>query len=137
MTMDEALVNAIEKIHPADGWVHLSTVGLDGGPHVTPMMMGVHDEGLLFSLTGRQKKLNMRRDPRACVSISKPGSLAHVIVWGAMDIRHDDEAQKIWEDLLRGAFGEEGLKDRARDLSFEATSLGVLSPTRYRIYGLE
>ncbi len=135
--MDQALIDAINELHPPDAWVHLATIGRDGGPHVTPMMMGVHGEGLLFSLTGQQKKLNMQRDPRACVSISKPGILAHVIVWGTMKIRHDEKAVQLWEDLLRGAFGEQGLKDRARELSFEGTSLGVLTPERHRIYGLD
>ena len=41
--MDQTLVKAINELHLADGWVHLSTIGRDGGPHATPMMMGIHD----------------------------------------------------------------------------------------------
>jgi len=135
--MDPNLVKAVRKIHAPDGWIHFATIGPDGGPHVTPLMMGLHDVGLLFSLTGKQKKRNLERDPRACVSISQPGSLAHVIVWGTVVLRHDAEAQRIWEDLIRSAFGEAGLKQRARHLSIDATSLGVMTPTHHRIYGLD
>jgi len=135
--MDRALVDAIRKIHPADGWVHLATVGPDGGPHVTPVMMGIGEEGLLFSVTGKQKKRNIERDPRVCVSMSVPEVYGHVVVWGAIVLRHDDAAQAIWEDLIRGAFGEAGLEQRRRRLSPEQTSLGVMTPTRHRIFGLQ
>ena len=126
--MDQVLKDAIQAIHAPDGWVHLATVGPDGGPHVTPMMMGLHDVGLLFGITGKQKKRNVERDPRACVAISKPGELAHVMVWGTMELRHDSQAQTMWDGLIQGAFGEAGLAER--------TSLGVLTPIRHRIYGL-
>ena len=59
--MDEKLIQAINKIHEPDGWVHFSTIGPDGGPHVTPLMMGIHEEGLLFSFTGKQKKKPRKR----------------------------------------------------------------------------
>lgn len=131
------LVEAIRAIHAADDWVHLATIGPDGGPHVTPMMMGIGPEGLLFSLTGKQKKRNLERDARACVSIAQPGALSHVIVWGTMTLRHDAEAQQLWEALIRGAFGEAGLAQRSRELSLEGTSLGVLAPRRQRLYGLD
>ena len=134
--MDPKLLAAIRQLHQPADWVHLSTIGRDGGPHVTPMMMGVHDPWLLFSLTGKQKVRNMERDPRACVAISRPGSMAHVIVWGTMEIRRDAEAQELWNELIRGAFGEAGLGQRNRALSKEGTSLGLLTPRRHRIYGL-
>ena len=40
--MDEKLIDAIKKIHKPDEWVHFSSIGPDGGPHVTPLMMGMH-----------------------------------------------------------------------------------------------
>jgi general stress protein 26 len=135
--VDPKLLKAIETLHGPADWVHLATTGRDGGPHVTPMMMGVQDPWLLFSLTGKQKIRNMERDPRACVAISKPGTMAHVVVWGTMEIRCDDEAQQIWEGMITRAFGPEGLGQRSRRLSREGTSLGLLTPQRQRIYGLE
>jgi len=134
--MDQLLIEAIQTIHPPDGWVHLSTIGADGGPHVTPMMMGIHDTGLLFSVTGKQKKRNLERDSRACVAISQPGVMSHVIVWGAIELRHDEIAQQMWNKLISSTFGESGLEQRSRELSLDATSLGVMTPTRHRIYGL-
>jgi len=135
--MDQKLRDAISTVHAPDAWVHLATIGADGGPHVTPMMMSLHEDVLLFSMTGKQKKRNVERDPRACVAISKPVSMAHVIVWGTIAMRHDDEAQQIWENMIRSAFGEAGLGQRARKLSLDATSLGVMTPTHHRIYGLD
>ena len=135
--MDAELRKAIEAVHEPADWVHLATVGKDGGPHVTPMMMGLHDLGLLFSLTGKQKKRNLERDPRACVAISKPVTMAHVIVWGTMELRHDEEAQAIWEEMITTAFGDAGLNQRSRDLSLDGTSLGIMTPTHQRIYGLD
>jgi len=100
-------------------------------------MMGMHEEGLLFSFTGKQKKRNLERDPRACVSICKPVVMSHVIVWGQVVIRHDDEAQEIWNAMIIEAFGEDRLNQIQRKLSLEQTSLGVLKPDRYRIYDID
>ncbi|MCP5327199.1 MAG: pyridoxamine 5'-phosphate oxidase family protein [Steroidobacteraceae bacterium] len=135
--MDPKLQAAIEALHDPAAWVHLATIGRDGSPHVTPMMMGRTDEHLLFSLTGKQKVRNLERDPRACVAISKPVTMAHVIVWGRIEIRVDDAAQQIWEAMITRAFGPDGLGKRARTLSRDGTMLGVLTPERYRIYGLQ
>lgn len=135
--MEPKLLQAIAKIHAPADWVHLATVGRDGSPHVTPMMMGVHDPYLLFSLTGKQKVRNMERDPRACVAISKPVTMAHVMVWGTMTIRTDAEAQNWWNEMITGAFGPGGLGQRNRALSRDGTVLGVFTPTRHRIYGLD
>ena len=134
--MEATLRAAIEQLHSAAAWVHLSTIGKEGEPHVTPMMMGLRDPYLLFSMTGKQKIRNLERDPRACVAISKPVTMAHVIVWGTIEIRRDAEAQIWWEEMIVKSFGPEGLGKRARQLSADGTSLGVLTPTHHRIYGL-
>jgi general stress protein 26 len=131
---DPELWASLEKLHKPNDWVHLATVGRRGEPHVAPMMMGLGDGVLLFSLTGRQKKRNLRRDPRCCVSLSRPVDLAHVIVWGTMEIRTDEAAQPMWEGMIRSAFGEEGLASQHRVLSFDGTALGVLTPRHWRIY---
>ena len=135
--LDKKLVDAIKTIHKPDEWVHFSSIGPDGGPHVTPLMMGIHEQGLLFSFTGKQKKRNLERDPRACVSICKPVVMSHVIVWGEVDIRHDDEAQEMWNVMIAEAFGKDRLNQIQRKLSLEQTSLGVLKPNRYRIYDID
>ncbi len=135
--MDPALHTAILELHDPAAWVHLSTIDHDGGPHVTPMMMGLTDTHLLFSLTGKQKVRNIERDPRACVAISKPVTMAHVIVWGRIEIRVDEEAQRIWNDMITRAFGPAGLGQRNRSLSRDATMLGMMLPQRHRIYGFD
>ena len=135
--MDPELREAIEKIHTPAGWVHLATIGPDGSPHVAPMMMGLGDGCLLFSLTGKQKKRNLERDPRATVSLAQTGTLVHVIAWGSVEMRHDDEAHGLWADMIKNAFGDSGYVDRKRPLSLEGTSLGVMTVTRHRVYGIE
>jgi general stress protein 26 len=135
--MDEQLERAIRAVHQPAEWVHLSTIGPGGEPHVTPMMMGLKAPYLLFSLTGKQKVRNLERDARACVALSKPVTMAHVIVWGTIELRVDAQAQELWEEMIRGAFGEQGLGQRSRTLSREATCLGVMTPVRHRIYGVD
>jgi len=135
--MDEKLERAIRSLHQPADWVHLATSGRDGEPHVTPMMMGIRPPVLLFSLTGKQKVRNLERDPRACVAISKPVTMAHVMVWGTIELRVDAEAQILWEEMIRGAFGPDGLGSRSRALSLQGTCLGVMTPVRHRIYGIE
>ena len=132
--MNPELLQALLTMHSPNGWVSLGTVGKGGGPHVTPVMMGVNGDVLLFSLTGKQKKRNIERDQRVCVALSRTEDLAHVVVWGEMQLRHDAEAQTLWDGLIEGAFGAEGLAARRRTLSLEGTSLGVMTPRRYRIY---
>jgi hypothetical protein len=39
--------------------------------------------------------------------------------------------------MITGAFGPQGLGQRSRTLSREATCLGVMTPVRHRIYGIE
>ncbi|MEZ5500213.1 MAG: pyridoxamine 5'-phosphate oxidase family protein [Steroidobacteraceae bacterium] len=135
--MDSKLRKAIEAIHAPADWVHFATIGRDGAPHVTPLMMGLSTDHLLFSLTGKQKVRNLERDPRACVSMARPGSMAHVIVWGTVAVRHDAEAQVLWDEMIRNAFGDAGLEQRQRGLSAEGTQLGLLTPRHWRIYGIE
>ena len=136
-TLDPKLERAIRSLHAPTDWVHLATIQRDGEPHVTPMMMGVRPPALLFRLTGKQKVRNLERDARACVAISRPVTMAHVIVWGMIELRWDAEAQEIWNGMIRDAFGPEGLAKRARALSREGTCLGVMTPIRHRIYGVE
>jgi general stress protein 26 len=135
--VDRDLREKLEVIHELDGWVHLATAGPGGEPHVTPVMMGFGENELLFSLTGQQKKRNIQRDNRACISIAKPVTMSHAIVWGTMELRHDDEAQAIWDNLIGSAFGDAGLSQRNRKISMEGTSLGVFTPIRHRLYGFE
>lgn len=135
--MDNELVTAIEALHSPSGWVHLGTVGQGGEPHVTPVMMGVAEDALVFSVTGNQKKRNVEADPRVCVSLSRDGDLAHVVVWGDMTLHTDGQAQARWEDLIRTGLGEDALNAQRRPLSREGTSLGLVTPRRWRVFGLD
>jgi hypothetical protein len=92
----------------------------------------------LFSLTGTTKSTQSRaRSTCLRGDLAADGAMAHVIVWGRIEIRVDDEAQEIWEAMITKAFGADGLGARSRRLSREGTMLGLLTPERHRIYGIE
>ena len=54
-------------------FAHLATLMPDGSPQVTPVWIDFDNEYLFVnSAKGRQKDLNMRRDPRVAISILDP-----------------------------------------------------------------
>jgi PPOX class probable F420-dependent enzyme len=135
--LDERLVWALERLSAPGRWATLATLGSDGWPHATPVLAGVVDTSLVASVTGRQKQRNLARDPRAALVFAIDGSMAHVVVWGRMALRDDEAATEQWRSLLRAGLGEEGLAEWDRPLGAGGTLLGVMEPTRWRIFGLE
>ena len=117
-----------------DRRVTVATVGRDGGPHATPMVLGWDEEHLYLSLTGKQKVRNLERDPRVCISIDNDEDLAHIIVWGSCAIRHDAWAQQRWDAMTLQWAGAKVAPAMARSLGPEGTQLGVVTPSRWRIY---
>jgi len=54
-------------------FAHLATIMPDGSPQVTPVWVSEENSLILInSAEGRQKDLNMERDPRVAVSIQDP-----------------------------------------------------------------
>ncbi len=54
-------------------FAHLGTLMRDGTPQVTPVWFDYDGQSLIFnSARGRQKDLNIRRDPRVSLSIMDP-----------------------------------------------------------------
>ena len=136
-SLDSQLVDALTLLVKPGTWVHLGTVGISGEPHVTPVVVGWDDSALYMSVTGKQKNKNLERDPRVCISVSRPSDLAHLTIWGECQLRVGADAQRKWEWLIRSSLGEGALKQMQRELSETGTRLGVISPSRYRVYGLE
>ena len=136
LPLEQELVTALEALLTPGKWVHLATVAPDGGPHVTPVVLGFDKDALYLSVTGKQKSKNIERDPRVCISISREGDLAHLTIWGECELAIGEGAQEKWEWLIRSTLGEQALAGMQRTLSNEGTQLGVIHPSRYRIYGL-
>ncbi len=136
LPLEQELVTALKELLTSGKWVHLATVAPDGGPHVTPVVLGFDNDALYLSVTGKQKSKNIERDPRVCISISREGDLAHLTIWGECELAVDEAAQEKWEWLIRSTLGEQALAGMQRTLSNEGTQLGVIHPSRYRIYGL-
>jgi general stress protein 26 len=103
------------------------------------MFMDFDHEAMYFSLTGHYKKENLRRDPRACVAISKPfRSTAHLMIWGRMEMHEEPEYQDRWREMVTKWMGAEGKTvPRDRPLAWELTSFGIFTPYRWRIFGLD
>ncbi|MCL6647852.1 MAG: hypothetical protein K6U89_05920 [Chloroflexi bacterium] len=101
--------------------------------------MGFDERFCYFSLTGHRKKVNLKRDPHACVAISHPfRSTAHVMIWGTMEMHDEPEWHPLWREMVTRWLGPEGKPvPRDRPLGWHQTSLGIFTPYRWRIVGLD
>ncbi|NBP91310.1 MAG: hypothetical protein EBU43_03025 [Actinobacteria bacterium] len=61
LPLEKELVTALEALLTPGKWVHLATVAPDGGPHVTPVVLGYDGDALYLSVTGKQKSKNIER----------------------------------------------------------------------------
>jgi PPOX class probable F420-dependent enzyme len=67
--MDPELRSVLEGTPVA----HLATVQADGGPHSVPVWIGVVGERVALMTGPRsQKAVNLRRDPRLAISLTRP-----------------------------------------------------------------
>lgn len=101
-------INEYLDIFEKKAFAHLATLMPDGSPQVTPVWVS-HQDGfiLINSAEGRQKDLNMERDPRVAVSIQDPddpyrylqirGEVVEIIRNGADE--HIDQLAKHYLDL--------------------------------------
>lgn len=82
---------------------HLVTLGPDGWPHSTPVWVD-HDGGaavLLNTLRGRRKERDLRRDPRATVSVLDPDNpYRYLAVRGRVTLTEEGAADHI-DELAR------------------------------------
>jgi PPOX class probable F420-dependent enzyme len=92
---------------------HLVTVGRDGSPHVTCVLVAVDGDDLLTGhLDPSQRKLeNVRRDPRVALSfegreIRPPGLREYVLVHGRARIE-EGGAPELLQELARVYLGPE------------------------------
>jgi PPOX class probable F420-dependent enzyme len=66
-------INEYLDIFEKKAFAHLATIMPDGSPQVTPVWVS-EENGLILinSAEGRQKDVNMERDPRVALSIQDP-----------------------------------------------------------------
>lgn len=79
-------------------FAHLATLMPDGSPQVTPVWVDYDGEYVLVnSSIGRQKDLNMRRDPRVAIDIQDPDQpYRHLQVRGkVVEITEEGAAEHI------------------------------------------
>jgi PPOX class probable F420-dependent enzyme len=68
--MGIALNDEIRRLLDGRHYAVLATINPDGGPQTSTMWVGRDGDDVLFStVAGRRKHLNLRRDPRASVSV--------------------------------------------------------------------
>lgn len=69
----ESIPEKFEDLFDKRSFGHLATLMPDGSPQVTPVWVDYDGECILInSVKGRQKDLNMERDPRVAISIQDP-----------------------------------------------------------------
>lgn len=80
--------DAAKALLASDAVAHLTTINIDGSPHVTVAWTGIDGEELVFGTLFDQRKLqNIRRDPRVVVSIEgtnvhPPGLKEYIVIEG-------------------------------------------------------
>ncbi len=108
--LDDATVAGIRVVLGDRPVLHLATVKANGAPHVTPVWASFDGQKFYVSVAGAQKRTNLARDARVALSVTAEGpTLPHLIVEGSAVPRYDEEALKIWRDLIVGYIGEAGL----------------------------
>lgn len=96
---------------------HLGTVLADGGPHVVPIWLGVH-EGRLVFITGPStvKARNLARDARVSISVvhhERWTTMAHVR-GRAVDRLEGDAAWAVVDEISRSYTGQDYPRDDER-----------------------
>lgn len=137
MALDQALVAALDALVIPGHWAHLATVAADGGPHNTPVALAYDADVLYLSVTGKQKIKNIERDPRICIALSRDGDLGHVTIWGTCELQIGSDAQTKWEWLIRKTMGDGATSYLKRKLSLDGTRLGIITPSKFQIYGMD
>jgi PPOX class probable F420-dependent enzyme len=97
---DEEIADFIEQSRTAT----LATVGADGLPHLVAMWYGWLDGAIFFETKAKsQKALNLRRDPRAVVSIEAGDTydqLRGVAIEGTVTIIDDNTLDEYWAPAI-------------------------------------
>jgi PPOX class probable F420-dependent enzyme len=91
MAMTVALNDAVKKIIDGLNPAVLGTVNPDGSPQTSVVWVGRDEDTLLISTAaGRRKERNLRRDPRASVTvIDMDDPLCYVEVRGTVTVTED------------------------------------------------
>lgn len=88
---------------------YLATMLPDGSPHVTPVWVDYDGKYLLMtSARGRQKDLNMRRDPKVAVTIQDPDNpYRYLAVIGSVDEITTQGADEHIDKMAKKYTGQE------------------------------
>jgi PPOX class probable F420-dependent enzyme len=105
------LPGVIPKSHrdvfEAESYGHFATTMPDGSPHVTPVWVD-HEGGeyvLVNTARGHRKEKNLRRDPRAAVSVTDPEDpYRYVCVRGPVELTAEGATEHV-NELARRYLG--------------------------------
>lgn len=92
----KSIPEKFENLFGKRSFGHLATLMPDGSPQVTPVWVDYDGQYVLVnSAEGRQKDLNMERDPRVAISIQDPDDpYRYVQVRGVVEEITTDGAEK-------------------------------------------
>jgi PPOX class probable F420-dependent enzyme len=127
ISLGDAARKLLEAPHPAV----LATINADGGPQSSVVWVGLDgDDVLISSQAGRLKERNLRRDPRASVTVYDPAnSELYVEVRGTCTVT-EDEGRRLAVALAEKYEGP-GAGDEFLALPAEAVRVIIrITPTR-------
>jgi PPOX class probable F420-dependent enzyme len=118
------------KLFTEPNYLYIATVNADGSPQVTPVWTDLQDGRIRFNTArGRAKERNLRRDPRAGLSIAAIDN-----PWDKVDIRgravdfiEGDEADRHIDELSQKYTGQSPYPWRQPD---EQRVIVVIEPER-------
>ena len=96
----------------SDALAHVTTVDLDGGPHVTIAWVGVEgDEVVMATLFDQRKLRNCRRDPRVAISmetgvVNDWGLKEYLVLYGRAEVT-EGGAPELLQRLAHTYLGPE------------------------------
>lgn len=125
-----------QDILETKGTAFLATIGPKGAPNVTPTwyLWDPDARQLLISTTaGRQKSLNLKRDPRLAVCIADPENPhRYVEMRGPAKTVKPDEGHRVVNALARKYMG---LDEFPREMMGEGRVVIRIDPQRVICYG--
>jgi PPOX class probable F420-dependent enzyme len=111
----------------------LATVRPDGRPHVVPVWILLDGNDIVFTAWHSSVKvLNMKRDPRVCISVDEETPLyTYAQIEGTATVLDDREAVRYWATRIGGRYmGEDRAEEYGKRNGIPGEMLVRVTPTK-------
>lgn len=98
-----------KQLLEAPNIAHLATMDPDGCPQVTPVWIDIDGDDIIINTAeGRQKVLNLRRNPQCSISVVDPGNPYNVLVLQGQVVEITEEgADEHIDKMAKKYLGQE------------------------------